>query len=591
MAFTVSLYASLIIFILGMIYRIITWLKKETVFGENKDSGSSKRVSSAVSGIISVIFSAKILKLIQVFFLDILLQKKILDQSALRWAMHMLIFWGFILLLFMHAMGSIITDAIFTGYESTLNPYFFLRDFFGFMVLAGVVIAIYRRFFLKVPRLITNKMDIYAIAIVAVIILSGFFLAGMKITSKTEYSKMVDEYASWLSPEESLALETYWAATQGVVSPEVTAPFKQDVVDAGRQLHDNYCAYCHSPAGSAFTSYSVAKIISPAAVSMDRAGFVKIFWYIHFLSCFIGLAYLPFSKMLHIFSTPASLLANAVMDENSSAPENIETRQIMELDACTHCCTCSLYCSAMMAYETRDNPYILPSEKIGLLKELAGGKKLNQAETKAILEGIYLCTNCDRCTVVCPSGINLRQLWLSAREKLIQHGPAEPLILSQLSFFRGLNRQRLPAETYNAPIEKADTAIRKKFEPLLDSDRAIDLGGPEKENKDGIIFENTFSYCFGCQNCSTVCPVVGNYDNPQEELGLLPHQIMCSLGLGLTETAMGAKMIWDCLTCYQCQEHCPQNVKVTDILYELKNMAVDSMDEGMKNDHQAGGLI
>jgi heterodisulfide reductase subunit C len=84
---------------------------------------------------------------------------------------------------------------------------------------------------------------------------------------------------------------------------------------------------------------------------------------------------------------------------------------------------------------------------------------------------------------------------------------------------------------------------------------------------------------------------VGNYDNPQEELGLLPHQIMCSLGLGLTETAMGAKMIWDCLTCYQCQEHCPQNVKVTDILYELKNMAVDSMDEGMKNDHQAGGLI
>jgi heterodisulfide reductase subunit C len=32
-------------------------------------------------------------------------------------------------------------------------------------------------------------------------------------------------------------------------------------------------------------------------------------------------------------------------------------------------------------------------------------------------------------------------------------------------------------------------------------------------------------------------------------------------------------MLWSCLTCYQCQEHCPQGVKVTDLLYELKNQA------------------
>jgi heterodisulfide reductase subunit C len=71
-----------------------------------------------------------------------------------------------------------------------------------------------------------------------------------------------------------------------------------------------------------------------------------------------------------------------------------------------------------------------------------------------------------------------------------------------------------------------------------------------------------------------VCPVVGNYEEPEIVLGLLPHQIMCSLGLGLTEMASGAKMIWDCLTCYQCQENCPQQVEVCDILYELKNVAV-----------------
>ena len=85
---------------------------------------------------------------------------------------------------------------------------------------------------------------------------------------------------------------------------------------------------------------------------------------------------------------------------------------------------------------------------------------------------------------------------------------------------------------------------------------------------------NTYSYCFSCENCSTVCPVVENYENPQEVLDLLPHQIMRSVGLGLTDLALGSKMLWNCLTCYQCQEHCPQGVKVTDVLYELKNLAV-----------------
>ena len=49
---------------------------------------------------------------------------------------------------------------------------------------------------------------------------------------------------------------------------------------------------------------------------------------------------------------------------------------------------------------------------------------------------------------------------------------------------------------------------------------------------------------------------------------------MRSLGLGLKDLAMGSNMLWNCLTCYQCQEHCPQGVKVTDVLYELKNLAV-----------------
>jgi heterodisulfide reductase subunit C len=117
-------------------------------------------------------------------------------------------------------------------------------------------------------------------------------------------------------------------------------------------------------------------------------------------------------------------------------------------------------------------------------------------------------------------------------------------------------------------------AVAGEFKIWSDKNRTLTIS-PES-GADGIV-DRTFSYCFGCQNCTTVCPVVGNYETPQDVLGLLPHQIMCTLGLGLDEMASGAKMIWDCTTCYQCQEHCPQKVKVTELLFELKNKAVKNM--------------
>jgi hypothetical protein len=45
-----------------------------------------------------------------------------------------------------------------------------------------------------------------------------------------------------------------------------------------------------------------------------------------------------------------------------------------------------------------------------------------------------------------------------------------------------------------------------------------------------------------------------------EVLGLLPHQIMHSIGLGRKDLVLTSKMRWDCFTCYLCQEHCSQRV-------------------------------
>ena len=146
-------------------------------------------------------------------------------------------------------------------------------------------------------------------------------------------------------------------------------------------------------------------------------------------------------------------------------------------------------------------------------------------------------------------------------------------MLSPFSFYRGLNRNHIAADEYRTPIETAGRAVACNFEQAMDKSVPISLSDKEKDVSSQLPGAETFVHCFGCQTCTTVCPVVMNYENPQEVVGLLPHQIMNCLGLGLTEMATGSKMLWDCLTCYQCQEHCPQNVKVADILYELRNEA------------------
>jgi heterodisulfide reductase subunit C len=424
-------------------------------------------------------------------------------------------------------------------------------------------------------------MDIYAIIIVAVIILSGIFLEGIKITSHSDFMRMVEDYAGLdieYEEEEIRALESLWVKDFGLVSPNVSGPFEEDVLELGFEYHEMNCMNCHSPPEWAFTGYISARLINPVAVSMDKAGIPELLYYLHVLACFAGLALLPFTKMFHIFSTPICMLVNSVVDKENSLPENIASLQVMELDACTHCGTCSSFCSAMMGYEARGNQYILPSEKMALLKKFSWGKKPGEKTFKAIQEGVYFCTNCDRCTVVCPSGIDLKNLWLNVRENLIQRGVPEPLMISPLSLVRGLNREERQVNNYSQPVETARKLLTGLFHSLNEPEKPISL--PVTNESAGSTNDRggTYSYCFSCQNCTTVCPVVGNYENPQETLGLLPHQIMRCLGLGLEELATGPDMLWDCVTCYQCQEHCPQKVEVADILYDLKNKTIERLE-------------
>jgi heterodisulfide reductase subunit C/nitrate reductase gamma subunit len=581
MVFNVLLYTSLGIFVLGLLYKISTWFTwKVGLLSE--DITTATRFFAALKGILGVIFSAKILTVVKVFILDVLCERRILKEDALRWLMHMLIFYGFMLLLLMHALDKFVSEPLFSNFYPTVNPFMFLRDLFGLLVIAGVAIAMYRRLIMKIPRLKTSSMDHYAIIIVAVIMISGILLEGTKIMSHKVFSDMVDQYGDLEDEDEIQALESFWVSGFGVVSPNVKAPFDSEVLAQGEEIHENACADCHSKPQWAFTGYASAKVLSPMALALDKINSPLILWYIHIIACFLGLAYLPFSKMFHIIASPLSLIANAVMDLEKSDPANIASRQIMELDACTHCGTCTTRCSVGVTYELFNNARILPSEKIAAIKALASGKELGEQEIRHLQEGVYLCTNCHRCTDVCPVGINLQELWFNVRETLLKKGYPEFLTLTPFSYYRGINIGRMTEAQYLLPRKTAKGAIE-------DACRQIDAEGgvvsPTKwgdraKKKLNITSEaDTFSYCFSCTTCSTVCPVATNYGNDLEILGMVPHQMMQAVILGTPELVYRSGMLWDCLGCYECQQHCPQGVRIADIFYALKNLVIDEITE------------
>ena len=215
----ILVYISLALFFLGLSYKVSNWFTRK--FGYiGRSTSTTQRMRSAARGLVGVLFSAKLLLLLKAVLVDVLLQGRVFREGIVRWLSHMLIFYGFILLLLMHALHSQITEVWFPDYYPTLNPFWFLRDLFGAMVLTGVALAAIRRFLAGPSRLRSGGQDHYAIIILAVIMLSGISLEGLKISSYSEFRYMVEDYAGLDDEQEIEALEAYWVREYGLVAPE-----------------------------------------------------------------------------------------------------------------------------------------------------------------------------------------------------------------------------------------------------------------------------------------------------------------------------------------------------------------------------------
>ena len=74
--------------------------------------------------------------------------------------------------------------------------------------------------------------------------------------------------------------------------------------------------------------------------------------------------------------------------------------------------------------------------------------------------------------------------------------------------------------------------------------------------------------CYACGVCTAGCPV----SEISEDFD--PRKIIRMALMGMRERVLSSDFIWYCTQCFTCSGHCPQNVKFTDIMRVLREMAV-----------------
>ncbi len=201
---------------------------------------------------------ARVKNMIWIFFRNVIVQKQLFEQSVVRWTMHMLIFVGF-MGLFMQTSFLAFCSHFLSSESSTVLFFFqgkgkllldFWGDLFGLFMVVGLTIAFCRRFLLKSKQLDTVYSDAFAVLLLLVIVFTGFWTEGVRIA-------------------------------QAEFAPELRF---------------------------SFIGYPLAIVLK--RISLDGFKYEILVW-IHAIVSLAFIAYIPFSKMLHIFATPTEILINA----------------------------------------------------------------------------------------------------------------------------------------------------------------------------------------------------------------------------------------------------------------------------------------
>ena len=552
---TVALNASLIVCALGVAWRAWRWLQTD-IGPDARGAAPLSRLAAIARTAGSAVVGRRASRVLGAFALDALFLRKLFRQDRPRAIAHHVMLAGFMWLLLVHALAPVLASRLLPGYQPTLDPWLFLRDFFGVAALAGVLFLGFAR---RAPSTAgswnRSAGETTFVALLGLMLVSGFLLEAQKIASPAAFERMADLYAVNADPDQRAMLRAWWGREFGIPFEHTDTRLDATSAARGRALHDEACASCHAKPASAFVSWPLSRGFAPIARALDAGDAGAWLAYLHALACIAALASLPFTRFFHAFASPFALLLDAIA-RNRSSPEHtpsaafLATRRAVALDACVHCRICDRTCSVAPMWRWLRNDAALPSRKLEILGEVARGalpsfENLDEQGRRYALrvaEGAFLCTDCGRCTQSCPVGLDLADLWQASRRDLTAAGIGAPDPWIQA---------RTPLAW--ATAMRAEVPHAQPAPPRLATDRA------------------TLARCIQCQVCTNVCPVVAHGTGGHADF--TPQRVVNLLRLGRDDLALGSRMVRACAGCYQCQEHCPERIPVADILLELRAAA------------------
>jgi len=73
--------------------------------------------------------------------------------------------------------------------------------------------------------------------------------------------------------------------------------------------------------------------------------------------------------------------------------------------------------------------------------------------------------------------------------------------------------------------------------------------------------------CIQCGTCSGTCPLSIYMD-------FSPRQVMALTRADFKKEVLRSHTVWLCASCYACTTECPRQIRITDIMYALKQRAI-----------------